>query len=146
MLCTVHFYSNNQSLRLENNRLIFIRPWLNLLLLSLNNALVRKISKESEKVLDFLTLEINRLIRTNTFNKKICWNDFVTKQKTSGSLPKKKADRVESDYRKFRFSIIHESSPIKPYVNNRSSFKTTNTRSPMISLLYPTSEYMSFKL
>lgn len=83
--------------------------------------------------------EINRLIRTNTFNKKICWDEFVHRANTNPILTKKKKKLIETDFRGFRRSLLNEKSEIRPYVNNRSSFRSKFTRSPMVSLLFPTS-------
>jgi hypothetical protein len=91
-------------------------------------------------------VEINRLLRTNTFNKKVCWDEFVAKAQRNPELSRKKKRLSETDFKGFRRSLINEKSDIRPYVNNRSCFRTKLTRSPVISLLYPTSEYASFNL
>ena len=46
----------------------------------------------------------------------------------------------------FRRTVYSESSQIKPYVNNKTCFKSLKSRSPIISLWHPNSEYLSFSL
>lgn len=43
-----------------------------------------------KKMYFYIYKEINRLIRTNTFNKKICWDEFVHRANTNPILTKKK--------------------------------------------------------
>ena len=113
---------------------------------SYKNVSQRKILRDWKKVTDNLEIEINRLLRTNTFNKKNCWEEFMGEVKKNPEISEKKKKRFETNFREFRRSVANERSEIRPYVHNRSCFKSSLTRSPIISLLFPTSEYLSFKL
>lgn len=65
---------------------------------------------------------------------------------TNPNVPQKELSLAKTKFRVFRRTVYAESSQIKPYVNNKTCFKSLQTRSPVISLWHPNSEYLSFSL
>jgi hypothetical protein len=70
----------------------------------------------------------------------------VEERKKNPEMSEKKKKMTEYNYSTFRRSVLNEKSEIRPYVNNKSCFRSKFTRSPIITLLYPNNEYLEFDL